>query len=97
MMIKIYPNQDIIMEVEFDETIDTFELSFFTDSPSVCINRTKADLKEGNLIKINSSEIAELNTGVLKCRIHLQTEDMDFNDDEYDEIQIINTDYYIKK
>lgn len=96
-MIKIYPNQDIIMEVEFDETIDSFELSFYTDNKDVNVKRTKADLKEGNLIKINSSELEPLNTGVLKCLIHTQTEDMDFNDDEYDEIQIINTDYYIKK
>lgn len=96
-MIKIYPNQDIIMEVEFDETIDSFELSFYTNNKDVNVKRTKADLKERNLIKINSSELEPLNTGVLKCQIHTQTEDMDFNDDEYDEIQIINTDYYIKK
>ena len=96
-MIKIYPEQDIILEVEFDETIDSFELSFYTDNKDVNVKRTKADLKEGNLIKINSSELEQLNTGVLKCLIHTQTEDMDFNDDEYDEIQIINTDYYIKK
>ena len=96
-MIKIYPEQDIILEVEFDETIDSFELSFYTDNKDVNVKRTKADLKEGNLIKINSSELEQLNTGVLKCLIHTQTEDMEFNDDEYDEIQIINTDYYIKK
>lgn len=96
-MIVIYPGQDIIMAVEFDETIDTFDLSFFTSNPEVCVQRTKSDLKEGNLIKINSSELENLNTGELKCRVHMQTEDMDFNDDEYDEIQIINTNYYIKK
>ena len=56
-MIKIYPEQDIILEVEFDETIDSFELSFYTDNKDVNVKRTKADLKEGNLIKINSSEL----------------------------------------
>lgn len=53
------------MEVEFDETIDSFELSFYIDNEDVNVKKTKTDLKEGNMIKINSSELEPLNTGVL--------------------------------
>lgn len=98
-MIKIYPNkgQDLIMQVIFDESIDNFQLTFYTDNIESGITKTNQDLKEENLIKINASELAPLNSGMLKCLSHTQTVDDDFNDNRYDEIQEITTEYYIKK
>lgn len=98
MIKRIYPSkgQDVIFEISVDDNIDSFTLTFYTTTPTSGVVREMTDIKEGNLIKINASELATLDNGLLKCMAHTQTEDSDFNDDEYDEIEIIDTDFYIK-
>lgn len=98
MMTIIYPNngQDLILQIIPDESITSFVLTFYTNNTDNGIVKTNSDLKEDNLIKLNSSELAELDKGALKCLVLTRTTDDDFDDNYYNEVQIIPTDFYIK-
>lgn len=96
-MNRIFPNkgQDLILEVEFDETISNFVLRFTTDDDTE-ITISKSELIDGNLVKLNATELSTLSEGILKCYAQIKYADTDFDDDTYDDVQCIQTNYYIK-
>ena len=99
MIQRIYPHKgsDLIFQIVFLEDVDDFNLTFFTDNSSSGITKSKTDLKEDNLIKIEASELATLNEGLLKVFMEIKTSDSDFQDGYYNEIQEMDTNYYLKK
>lgn len=96
-MIRVYPNedQDVMITVTFDDSISDFTLEFFTDKEAV-ITKTKNDLVD-NICKIDAEDLNTLASGVLRCFAKIKYNDSDYKDGTFDDVQFIQTDFYIKK
>lgn len=95
-MKRVYPDrdEDLIFQVIYDEeNIDNFKLTFKTIGEA-SFTKTKAQLEE-DMIKLSSTELKTLPDGVLRCYATITSLDSVFPDDTYDDIQYIETDYYI--
>ncbi len=95
-MKRVYPDrdEDLIFQVIFDEEhIEDFVLTFKTIG-NTSFTKTKAQLEE-DVMKLSSTELETLPDGVLRCYANITSSDPAFPDDTYDDIQYIETDYYI--
>lgn len=97
MIKRLYPSkgQDVIFTVEYEDNIQDFSLTFQTDNSGHTFTKYKSDLTEDNLLKLNCDELVALGNGILRCYARIKSADADFPDTTYDDVQFIQTDYYL--